>query len=253
MQTFNHISHGTVKMGLLRPARFKGLALSNYCAPAALPFPPVRAWERPLEWGMLGNDKAGDCVIAWMLHQIMAWKAVADAGSPAYFAVSQAIQSYSDITGYKPSDPSTDNGTDPNAALAYWKSNGLWGHKIAGSVDLDVSNLDMLKGALNIFGGIGLSIQVPAYVMDVTAGGSWSDKGGDKSIIGEHQVLGIGYGRKGFRLVSWGTTYTCDFDFLSESLMASQAVVSADWIKRSGQSPSGLDIASLLADLESEA
>lgn len=253
MQSFPHITHGQVRFGLGPRRLYRALPFSNYSSPSKLSYPPVRAWERPINWLMLGNDMVGDCVIAYMLHQVMAWSAVANAGSPmaASFSTDQAIETYSAITGYVPGNDATDQGTDPDTAIAYWRDKGLYGHKAAGMVDLDISNLDALKGALNVFGGIGLSIQVPAYVMDVPAGGSWSDSGdGDHSIIGYHQVLGIGYGRQGFRVVSWGATYTCNLDFLARNLQASQAVVSEDWIKQSGQAPSGVDMEGLLADLK---
>lgn len=223
-------------------------------------FPPVYTLYRPVDLPMLGNGPdiykgqpfsgAGDCVWAYGLHQITIWSSVAHAGNLVEFTCDQAIDAYSKYTGYNPSDPSTDNGTDPAQLFQVWKTDGLYGHKIEGEANLDISNPDALKWAIYTFGGIGLSIQVPAYLMDVPAGGSWSVRpGADKTIEGLHQIGLVGYGRGGFRGYCWGTTYTFNPDFLAEFATNSQAAVSSDWIKASGVSPTGVDLAGLLQDL----
>jgi hypothetical protein len=207
-----------------------------------------------MTFGMLGNDTVGDCVIAYMLHQIMIWNSVAHAGSPVSFTTEQALATYSAITGYNPNDPSSDQGTDPDTALDWWKKNTLFGHKINGYVNLDLSNIDQLKFAIYTFGGIGFSFSVPAYIMSIPGGQSWSQRpGADTSIQGGHQVGIMDYGRNGFRENCWDTTNTFDPDFIGSFGMAAQAVVSEDWIKQSGTSPSGLDLNDLLADLQSSA
>lgn len=254
---FQHVSHGTVKLGLdrSRPHAFRLLPMSNYARASAIPYPPVLAWERPITWGMLGNDTVGNCVIAKTLHQVMSWDAVAHAASPVSFTTEQAIELYSAVTGYNPSNPDSDQGTDPLAMLQYWQTNGVYGHRIAGGVSLDISNLDALKSAIYTFGGVEFDISVPAYVMNVAAGGSWSNTdAGDQTILGGHSILAVGYGSQGFRIVSWGTTYTANFAFWSQFLIGATAAVSADWIKQSGCTPgAGLDLATLLADLQDSA
>jgi hypothetical protein len=238
------------KLGCKHRLNLKALPLSNYLNPKAMSYPPVCSWWREMDLGMLGNDSVGDCVIAYMLHQIMIWNGVAHAGTPVSFTTDQAIQTYSAITGYNPAYPNTDQGTDPDTALSYWQKNGLFGHSIAGYVNLDITNVDQLRYALYVFGGIGFSINCPAYVMNVPAGGSWSLSGGDATIEGGHQIGLLGYGRNGFRLNSWSTTYTFNLDFVGQFGQAAQAAVSPDWIKQSGTSPSGLDLNGLLADLQ---
>jgi len=252
VEIFQHITHGPVKLGLdlRKPRAFKLAPFSNYGKASSIAFPPVLAWERPIDWSMLGNDAVGNCVIAKTLHQIMGWFADAHAGSPVTFTAQQAIDLYSAVTGYNPNDPTTDQGTDPLAMLQYWQTTGVYGHKIEGGVSLDISNLDALKAAVYIFGSIEFDINVPAYVMNVPAGGSWSNTGGDQSILGGHSIAAVGYGRQGFRIVSWGTTYTADFNFWSQFLIGATAAVSEDWIKKSGRSPSGVDMNGLLADLK---
>lgn len=255
--SFQHVSHGFVRLGARRgPNRYQLLPLSDYAKPSAIACPPVLAWERAIPWGMLGNDTVGDCVIAKTLHQILAWAAVSRAGFPLPdFSTDQAIQLYSAVTGYNPSDPSSDQGTDPLAMLQYWQQTGVYGHTISGSVSLDISNLAALRAAIYLFGGVELDIDVPAYVMNVPAGGSWSEpSGADASILGGHSILAVGYGSRGFRIVSWGTTYTANLAFWSQYLTGATAAVSTDWLKQSGRTPgAGLDLPGLLADLQEAA
>lgn len=253
LQSFEHISHGNVFFGLdkRKPHSFELLSYSNYCKPFQIAIPAVNAWERPIEWGMLGNNTVGDCVIAKTLHQIMAWNAVAHASSPVNFTTQQAIDLYSAVTGYNPDDPNSDQGTDPLAMLKYWRTTGVYGHKIDGGVSLDISNLAALKSAIYVFGGVEFDIQVPAYIMNIPAGGSWSNVGGDQTILGGHSILAAGYGEEGCRIVSWGTTYTANWDFWSQFLTGATAAVSSDWIKASGRTPgAGLDLTALLEDLK---
>ena len=251
MKALQHVTHGNVFLGRNRGFNPKAASLSNYAKASAVAYPPVKAWERPIYWLMLGNDTVGDCVIARLLHQIMALFAVANAGMSKVFTTDQAIQVYSAITGYVPGDPSTDNGTDPDAACEYWKTTGIFGDKIAGYVNVDITNIDLIRSSLYLFGGVGFALDVPAYVMQVPAGGDWSEPSTsvDTTIKGGHEVYLCGYGRNGFRCVSWGTTYTFNLDFLGKYGQNIDAVVSPDWIKQSGVSPTGVDLTGLLADL----
>lgn len=223
----------------------KSLPLSNYLHMGSVAYPPVCAWERGIEWGMLGNNSVGDCTCADVLHHRMLQSSVAHAGSPLSFSTAEALSMYSSITGYNPADPSTDQGAVMLDVQNYMKANA----PIQGFVTLDAGNLAQIQAALYLFGGVDLGFNVPAYIMNVAPGGSWSDTGGDKTIEGGHAVLACGYGRSGFRVVSWGTTYTANWDFWSQYVDEAYAWVSLDWIKASGVSPTGLDLAGLLQDL----
>jgi hypothetical protein len=250
-----HITHGNVCFGKKRPRRsLRMLSLSNYMNANAVPFPQANAWERPISWQMLGNDAVGDCTVAAALHMQMAWSSVAHAGSPLTYTTDQAISLYSAITGYNPADPSTDQGAVETDVLNYWKNTGMDGLTIAGFASIDVQNIDQVKAATFIFGGLYLGFNVPNYIMNVAAGGSWSQTAGaDTTIVGGHAIPILGYGRNGTTCVSWGTTYTFDWNFWQEYVDEAYAVVSTQWIKASGVSPTGLDLQGLLADLPAAA
>lgn len=236
----------SMKLGK-RPAKrsLKSLPLSNYLHMGAVAYPPVCSWQRDIQWRMLANDAIGDCTCADVLHHRMLQASVAHAGSPLSFTDADAIAIYERVAGYNPSDPSTDQGAVMLDVQNYCKAN----FPVQGFVTLDAGNLSQIQAALYLFGGVDLGFNVPAYIMDVPAGGSWSDSGGDTTIEGGHAVLACGYGRSGFRVVSWGQTYTANWDFWARFVDEAYAWVSTDWIKASGVSPSGLDLAGLLQDL----
>jgi hypothetical protein len=251
MASVSHVSHGHVCLGKKNAKRsLKALPLSAYMKSSSVAFPPKLALERPIQYGALGNLDVGDCTIAAALHMQMVWASVANAGSIPTFTDQDAIALYSSIGGYVPGNPGTDNGCVETDVLNYWKSSGMKGNSIAGYVTIDVNNLDQLKAAVYIFGGAYIGIQVPAYIMNVPVGGSWSYTGsGDKTIEGGHAIPVVGYGSQGVTIISWGSLYTFNYQFWADNCDEAYALVDPLWIKQSGVSPSGLDLKGLLADL----
>ena len=80
---------------------------------------PPAAVSRPhpgFQWGMLANDKLGDCVIAMMLHSIEDFHLDTDAPPPT-FTNTDTISIYSTITNYNPNDPSSDHKTNKTTAM----------------------------------------------------------------------------------------------------------------------------------------
>ena len=102
----------------------RDLLYRNYRLAAVLPSRPKTFGHQNLisNWGMLGNDTVGDCVVAGSCHETMLW--TAEGGKPATFTDANAISDYSAITGYNPNDPNTDQGTVVRDALLYRQKTG---------------------------------------------------------------------------------------------------------------------------------
>jgi len=237
------------KLGKLAPVRsLRSLPLSNYLNPSTLAFPAVKAWERPLDWKMFQNDKLGCCTIAAAAHMQMAWNAVANAGSPTVITDEQIIKEYSVVSGYDPATGANDNGAVELDVLNRWSTQGLFGLRIDGFATLDVQNIDHIKAAIYLFGGVYIGFQVPEFIMEQISH-TWGTALGNATIVGGHAVCLTGYGRAGASLVSWGDLYHMTWPFWQQYVDEAYAVVSKNWIKASGVSPSGLDLNGLLADL----
>src|ERR1700690_4287507 len=95
----------------LPKAKYSGpvLQLSKYTA-ALAPTPVKVYWEYGVKgpWGMLGNDRVGDCEIARIAHMLMLF--TAHTGSMVIPTLDEVIAVYSAITGYDPATGANDNG-----------------------------------------------------------------------------------------------------------------------------------------------
>jgi hypothetical protein len=249
-----------MKYGKLPPeTHAKTLLLDKYVpAPTAevLPSPEaVRGWEllaAITAWGMLGNDTVGDCVIAAILHFIMMIEAIA--GNPITFTTEQAIALYSAITGYDPSQTDangnnpTDQGTSWTAALAYWLKNGIYGYKILGWASFDYKDPLKIDQAIDLFGAALVGTAVTASMeTQFSEGQPWNAPftGG---VQGLHGIPNTGYGHVGRSHVTWGATQKEDLT-MPTNWDEAYVVITPGWLAKANQTPLGIDLATLQADL----
>src|ERR1700761_4232805 len=105
-----------------RPARADGRSLrfARYVTPA-LPKPPsaVDYGGKVSQWGMLANDRLGDCTCAGVLHMIMLWTSQVDVAR--VFTDADAIGLYEKLCGYRPGDPASDQGGVELDILKAWR------------------------------------------------------------------------------------------------------------------------------------
>jgi hypothetical protein len=128
--------------------------------------------------GMLGNDQYGDCVWAGADHETMLWNAAA--GATVSFTDATALADYAAVTGFDPSDPDSDQGTDMEQAAKYRRKTGIVDatgnrHTVGAYValpgvsakgDNSPSFLDALASAAYIFEAVGIGIEFPDSAMD---------------------------------------------------------------------------------------
>jgi hypothetical protein len=221
------------------------LAFSNFTNMGGITFPPARAWERNIVLGMLGNDKIGLCVIAAIKHLRMTQRSVAQAGNPLLVTTEEAIADYKAITGYD-GTPATDNGTDIGTAVDWYKAKG----EIVAEANVDLQNIDMVKACINTFGGLPIGFRVPQSMVDQLNAGvdpTFEFFPNDKYSGEDHCVNIVGYGKDGFTVDSWGNIYRAPWDFFFAYVDTVKLLVTPDWIKANGKSPSGMDMVGLLA------
>lgn len=196
------------------------LRFGDYFDPTVkLPTPPTEYGHEALvaEWGMLGNDDAGDCAIAGPYHAVMLWNA--EAKRSVSVDTATAIQTYSTLTGYDPSqtDPNTgenptDGGSDPHEVALYWQKHGLpdntgTPHKIGAFIDLTPGNLTELWLAGWVADGLGVCLQLPSqWMTDFQDGTPW-DALPDPDIEGGHYVLSCARRNGNLVVVTWGETH----------------------------------------------
>jgi hypothetical protein len=193
-----------------RPGAVK-LKFSNYVDTNVLPAPPAQFGHDNLvgQWGILANDRVGDCALADALHQHLLWNAEAGKSIPLSDAV--AIQNYSAVTGYDPHDPSTDCGTDVPTLIHYRYTKGLVDgagrrHKIGAALELEPGNWEQLAYAMYYFDGVTLGIKMSQQWMDAFQNGEYVwDKVSRPKIIGGHAITGVAMHGGNARIITWGT------------------------------------------------
>ena len=234
------------------------LKLSDYIH-AELAKPPA-AISRPhpgFQWGMLANDKIGDCVIAMMLHSIEDFHL--DAGTPPpAFTDADAISIYSAITGYNPNDPSSDRGTDEGAAMRYWEHPGLQStdngsHTIVATVAVDPSNLNECRIAIDEFIDLQIGIALPISAQGET---EWTVVGDGKTghsapgSWGGHGIPYREYDAETFKCVTWGAELLLTVPFHQDYAQEAHVVVTQEMLNKQGVGPSGVAWDELIADIK---
>jgi hypothetical protein len=246
----------TMKLGK-KPARAGAvrLKLSSYTNAAALPpLPACFGHDGNIgadAWGMLANDRYGDCVFAGAAHETMLL--VGEAGGIATFTDTNVLADYAAVTGFDPAKPETDQGTDMQEAAAYRRNTGIVDahgdrHKIAAYLALEPGNLQHLFLATYLFGAVGIGLQLPASALLQTAQGLAWDVVANATIDGGHYVPLVGRQADGLHVVSWGAIQRMTEAFLKQYCDEAVAYVSQECLLDQ-KSPEGFAYDDLISDL----
>ena len=198
------------------------------------------------QYGMLGNDTAGDCVQAALAHLRMVWTAWTT--GEITLTTQQVLALYGAMTGY----PASDNGTNELSALSYMQKTG-WpdGDKIGPYVSIDIANDLEVLYAIWWFGGLLIGINMPnsakgqPTLWDVVPGGDGGPWGGHAVLVGSYPDPGISQ----LGLITWGQRIAMTKAFWKTYTEETYAILSPDWANGTKVAPSGFAYQDLLSDL----
>ncbi len=237
------------KTGLLPSPEPPALQLKSYLLPHLLPAVPAVFGHQiayPARgWGMLANDRVGDCTVAGAMHCIMLWNKIR--GRTLTFTDRDARSDYYTITGGE------DIGVDMVTAARFWRNTGFRDasinrHKIAAYMAVDPKNLEHVYEAAYLFNAVGLGVKIRESDGEAFMHGSpWQSH--SDAVVGYHYVPLIGRAANGNAVVvTWGGAQEVEQSWLGANLQECMAMVSEEDLML-GKSEEGFDINALLDDL----
>lgn len=209
-------------------------------------------------WGMMLNDQLGDCTCAAVGHAIQVWSLNAN-GTEVTLPDQAILQAYEQVSGYDPNTGANDNGAVETDVLNLWRQQGIAGHAISAYVAINPKNLDHVRLAAYLFGGVYIGIALPllaqqqlqqGQVWDAprfrrwgnAASGSW----------GGHAVFTPMYDGSSLTCITWGGLQQMTNLFWNRYVDEVYAVLSPDWMVNN-ESPAGFDLQTLMSDLQAVA
>jgi hypothetical protein len=227
--------------------------LASYLTDELAPAPARVSWaEKVKTWGMLANDRFGDCVPVGALHLAQNWTAYAS--TEFVPTEQQALDAYTALTGFKPDDPTTDRGTVMLDALNHWRHDGIAGHQIMAYAACEPGNTEHVKDSIHLFAGTYVGMGLPRsaqrqQVWSVPPQGPVGD--GAPGSWGGHCVPIIAYGPRRLICITWGQLKPMTWRFFRTYCDEAYAVLSDDWMREDHTAPSGFGLAELQKDLAS--
>jgi hypothetical protein len=238
-----------------KPARHdpRTLQMANYLG--LPPVPPARDWttKAASAWGMMLNDRIGDCTCAALGHLIQAW--TANAGPKEVTLPDKAIiAAYEAVGHYRPGHPDTDQGAVELDVLKYARKTGIGGYKTEAFVALEPRNHGHVEAAVDLFGGAYIGLALPASAQkqrtwSVPPGGATG--AGAPSSWGGHAVVVVAYDARGLTCITWGAPKRMTWSFWDAYCDEAYAILSRIWAPEKKIAPSGFDFAALAGDLKS--
>jgi len=193
-------------------------------------------------WGLHLNDTIGDCTIADSANAVMI--ATANAGRIVVPSDDEVRRVYSEISGWDGVLGSpTDIGCYELAVDAYLRVKGLAGVRLAAYGSLDPKNLDHVRWAIQLFGGVRFGFRLPQSAEEQFQAGEPMTVVPGSTIVGGHDMRGIGYAPGWVLLLTWGGYCWASEGFIATFADEAHAELFEGW------SVPGIDTATLARDL----
>ena len=213
---------------------------------------------------MFLNDILGTCVLAAGYHAEATETGNATTGKPFIATDAQITADYEAIGGYRPGDPSTDNGCSILDALQYWQTKGFAnGTKLAGALAVDPTHSEEVETAIWLFEDLIIGLDLPdewvspfpssnGFVWDVA--GEPNPENGHCIDSPAYNVKIVGISQEGLIITTWGMLGLLTLDALATYGVPSAGgevytFLSPDEIQAGvAKAPNGLRWSDLVAD-----
>jgi len=231
------------KLGKLAPARPQGLHMLAFYQPSPLPKAPDRVDPPQAEWGMLGNDRYGDCTFAGIAHARMA--------GATTLSLSETLPTEQEvIDAYLAYTNGQDTGAVEADLLKYWQNNKIFGSILAAFAPTDHADFDELRSVIAAYGLVYIGVQLPnTYQNQFINNEPWDLTGtpADNQIEGGHCIILVGYDVDYAYAVTWGKIQKITWRWLQSYMEESWALITPE-IVLAGHSGS-LRLEELMTDI----
>lgn len=209
------------------------------------PSPQSSNWYALVEasgsWDMLANDQYGDCGEAGMLNYARARTTYA--GKPLVPTRDDAIRLYSNATGFDPTNPSTDQGTNLSDLMDYCLNNSMVQSRadmLLLAMPLDITNIEELRQAIDLCGGILFGVRFPE---SWNTSRIWAPT--NSPIEGRHCIYSPGFNKSAtsgtiFDVITWAEHLEMPQAGAQQNADEAWAVADLDFINAHGKDPQGL-------------
>lgn len=229
----------------------KDIHLTSVYTPHSLLSPSYGATG--LNWGMLGNDRFGDCYWASSAHEVMAEAHLA--GRNPVFDTENVLASYAKYLGLKSANElneQTDQGTDAREGAKFRAHTGVedgsgHGHKIGAYTFIEKPDYHLIKSAVYDFEGITVCVNLPESaeesfrVSEETGEPFVWDYVRGSSIAGGHAIAGVSVQNDSLYCISWGQEVEVTEAFIEHYLQCVVVYVSGSTLNGEGKTVEGLD------------
>jgi hypothetical protein len=199
---------------------------------------------------MYGNSFCGDCVEVDTAYALIL--RTANTNKVVVPTQADVINLYK-VFGYDP--PHRDPGTDELSMCQYLKNMGFLGHRLNDYGTIDTRNIDHLKWAIQLFGGVRVGWALPNYAeRQFQYNEPWDVTWGDQSSAGGHDTRLVRYEGDMFYTATWGRwEQPVTRAFVNTFGDEAHAELAYDWIQDQGVAPSGFSLIALEQKLQQAA
>jgi hypothetical protein len=177
-----------------------------------------------------------------------------EAANRVLFDVSSVLSDYAACTGFSPSDPTSDQGTDMQVAASYRQKTGVLDalgrrHLIDSYVALLPGDVGQLALAAYLTGAAGVGLRLPSDAEDqFNAGKPWTVTLG-VGTDGGHYVPCVGRNSAGnFIVVTWGRLHAMTPEYYTANCDEAIAYISLETLRNS-LTPEGFSADQLRSDV----
>ena len=241
------------KLGKLAPVHRPGaIQLAAYLPPERIKIPDkLDNLSCVTDFGMMVNDRLGDCTCAAVGHMIQTW--TAKNGREVIISDDEIVKAYSAVSGYDPATGANDNGAVEADVLDYWMKTGFNGHKLDSYAVIETRSRYQMKLAMFLFGDIYTGVALPLSAQNQRVWSVVHGPDGEPGSWGGHAVPGGAYDENGMSIVTWGDVLRMTWAFQRRYMDEAYAPLSIDWVDEvSKEAPNGLNWDALKADLEQQ-